>query len=160
MRYIVKRIIAKAFFLLSITGPDIQHAADTLQFCASRSSGVKAAIHCIRTVFSDKNSEGFFTCRCQQCYLTEQFNIQYTYPAFSIIFINTYHFQFHCMLMVMWFIPISIQLKEIALTMPLYCLQCPWFISIQCPWFISNQVMLFTLGMQMMLVPVDQFLIR
>ena len=51
---VVTRIIAKA--VLSIIGPDIQCAAGNLQFCAGQSSGVDAAIHCMRTVFSDKNS--------------------------------------------------------------------------------------------------------
>ena len=47
---VVRRIIAKA--VLSIIGPDIQRAAGPLQFCAGQSSGVEAAIHCMRTVFS------------------------------------------------------------------------------------------------------------
>jgi len=54
-----RRIIAKT--ILSIIGLDIQHAAGPLHLCAGQMSGVEAAIHAVRTVFTDNSSEGLLT---------------------------------------------------------------------------------------------------
>ena len=56
MGEIVHRIIAKA--ALSIIGSDIQHAVGPIQLCVGQLSGVKAAIHAIRTLFTSNDAEG------------------------------------------------------------------------------------------------------
>ena len=89
---VVRRIIiAKA--VLSIIGPDIQRAASTLQFCAGQSSGVEAAIHCMKSVFSDDNLKVFYL--LMPAMHSTHFNravslhnIQCTCPAFSTILIS------------------------------------------------------------------------
>jgi len=45
--------------ILSIIGPDIQHAAGPLQFCAGQTCGVEVAIHSTMSTFDEENSEGF-----------------------------------------------------------------------------------------------------
>ena len=51
---VVRRIIAKA--VLPIIRSDIQRAAGPLQFCASQTSGVEAAIHSMRKIFTDEDT--------------------------------------------------------------------------------------------------------
>ena len=82
---VVRRIIAKA--ILSIIGPDIQHAAGPLQLCA--------AIHSMRSIFDDEKSEGFLLVDASNAFnslnrAVALQNTQYTCPAFSTILINTY----------------------------------------------------------------------
>ena len=91
----MRRIIAKA--VLSIIRPDIQRAAGPLQLCAGQSSGVEAAIHSMRTVFSNVNSEGCLLVDASNAFnslnrAVALQNIQYICPAFSSILINIYRF--------------------------------------------------------------------
>ena len=100
---VVRRIIAKA--VLSIIRPDIQRAAGPLRLCAGQSSGVEAAIHSMRTVFSNVNSEGFLLVDASNAFnslnrAVALQNIQYICPAFSTI-LTLIVFQYHYMLMVM-----------------------------------------------------------
>jgi len=92
---VVRRIIAKA--VLSIIRPDILRAAGPLQLCAGQTCGVEAAIHSMRTIFNDENSEGFLLVDASNAFnslnrAVALQNIQYTCPAFSTILINTYRF--------------------------------------------------------------------
>jgi len=52
---VVRRIITTV--VLSIIGPDIQRAAGII--CNFVLAYLLAAIHCMRNIFSDKNSKGF-----------------------------------------------------------------------------------------------------
>ena len=90
---VVRRIIAKA--ALSIIGSDIQRAAGPLQLCAGQSSGVEAAIHAMRTLFTSDDAEGMLLVDASNAFnslnrAVALQNIQYICPPFSTLFINTY----------------------------------------------------------------------
>ena len=53
---VVRRIISKA--ILSVTKPDIQSAISSLQLCAGQDAGCEAAIHAMRMIFENDNTEG------------------------------------------------------------------------------------------------------
>ena len=89
----MKRIIAKA--VLSIIGLDIHHAAGPLQLCAGHMSGVEAAIHAVRTVYTDDSSEGLLLVDASNSFNSLNCavalnSIQYLCPFFSTILISTY----------------------------------------------------------------------
>ena len=51
----VRRIISKA--ILSIIGPDIQEAAGAFRLCAGHEAGCKAAVHAMRKIFLEDETE-------------------------------------------------------------------------------------------------------
>ena len=53
---VLRRIIAKA--ILRIIGKDIEDAAGLLQVCADHDGGCEAAVHAMRAIFQDADTEG------------------------------------------------------------------------------------------------------
>ena len=51
-----RRIIAKA--ILRTIGKDIEEAAGPLQACAGQDGGCEAAVHAMRVIFQDADTEG------------------------------------------------------------------------------------------------------
>ena len=90
---VVWRIIAKA--TLSIIRYDIQRVAGTIQLCAGQMSGVEAAIHSMRTMFSNDHTEGMLLVDESNAFNSLNrnvalHNIQHICPAFFSILVNTY----------------------------------------------------------------------
>ena len=52
---VVRRIIGKA--VLAVTGPHVQEVTGALQVCAGKRRGSEAAVHAMRLVFKDTNTE-------------------------------------------------------------------------------------------------------
>ena len=52
---VARRIISKAIF--TVIGGDIQQAVGTLQLCAGQAAGIEAAIHAMRHIYEDDNTE-------------------------------------------------------------------------------------------------------
>ena len=50
-----RRILGKA--ILAVVGGDIQETADTQQLCAGQKAGCKPAIHAMRQIFEDANTQ-------------------------------------------------------------------------------------------------------
>ena len=89
----VRRIIAKA--VLSVISNDIQHAAGSLQLCAGQPSGGEAAVHSMREVFNNDDTEGMLLIDATNAFnslnrAVALHNIQRLCPAFSTILVNTY----------------------------------------------------------------------
>ena len=90
---VVRRIIAKA--VLSIVKLDILEAAGPLQLCAGQDARCEAAVHAMRSIFSDSSAQGVllvdasntFNCLNRQMALH---NMQVLCPPLSKIIINTY----------------------------------------------------------------------
>ncbi|XP_065177350.1 uncharacterized protein LOC135808131 [Sycon ciliatum] len=90
---VLRRIVGKA--ILSLLRDDILEAAGSLQLCSGHECGVEAAIHAMREVFADDETEGLlladasnaFNCLNRAVYLQ---NIQHLCPAMSPVVINTY----------------------------------------------------------------------
>ena len=90
---VLRRILGKA--VLYLLRDDIQEAAGSLQLCAGHECGIEAAIHAMKSVFDDDETEGLlladatnaFNCLNREVYLR---NIQHICPALSSIAINTY----------------------------------------------------------------------
>jgi len=88
-----RRIIGKA--ILKIIKTDILDAAGSLQLCAGQEAGCEAAIHAMRAVFQDSDSEAVllvdatntFNCLNREAALR---NIHYLCPPLATILTNTY----------------------------------------------------------------------
>jgi len=90
---VVRRIIAKA--ALSIIRSDIQRAAGPIQLCAGQISGVEAAIHSMRTMFSTDDTEGMLLVDASNAFNSLNRNvalqnIQYICPPFFTLLVNNY----------------------------------------------------------------------
>ena len=87
---VLRCIIAKA--VLRTIGKDIEEAAGPLQVCAGQDGGCEAAVHAMRIIFQDADTEG--------CLLVDAFNslnrraalhnVSVLCPPFSPALINTY----------------------------------------------------------------------
>lgn len=89
----VRRILAKA--ILSITKCDVQEVAGTTQLCAGQLSGIEAAVHAMRSLFEENQSEAALLVDATNAFnsLNRQValqNIQHLCPPLSNILINTY----------------------------------------------------------------------
>lgn len=90
MGEVVCRIIAKV-----VIGSDIQHAAGPLQLCAGQPSGVEAAIHLMRTLFTSDDAQGMLLVDASNAFnslnkAVTLRNIQYICPPFSTLFMHIY----------------------------------------------------------------------
>ena len=90
---VVRRICSKA--ILSIIRPDILKAAGTLQLCAGQEAGCEAAVHALRRMFDDENTEGVLLVDASNAFnnLNRQaalHNVQLLCPPLASILINTY----------------------------------------------------------------------
>ena len=90
---VCRRIIGKA--ILCVIGLDIQEAAGSVQLCAGQSGGCESAIHAVRSLFSDPESQGLLMVDASNAFnsLNRQLaliNISRLCPSFSKVLINTY----------------------------------------------------------------------
>ena len=90
---ICRRICSKA--ILSIIKPDILEAAGTLQLCAGQEAGCEAAVHALRAMFDDENTQGVLLIDASNAFnnlnrQTALHNIQALCPTLATILINTY----------------------------------------------------------------------
>ena len=88
-----RRIIAKS--VLTIIRGDIQDAAGTSQLCAGQIAGVEAAVHTVRSIFKDNDTEAVLLVDASNAFnslnrQTALHNIRSLCPTLSTILINTY----------------------------------------------------------------------
>ena len=88
-----RRIIAKA--ILTITKDDLQEAAGPRQLCAGQIAGTEAAIHAMRAIFADKESEAILLVDASNAFnsLNRQValrNARHLCPPLANALINTY----------------------------------------------------------------------
>ena len=89
----VRRIISKA--ILSIIGPDIQETAGAVQLCAGHEAGCEAAVHAMRKIFLEDETESILQIDATDAFnsLNRQatlHNIRRLCPPFATVLINTY----------------------------------------------------------------------
>ena len=89
----VRRIIGKA--ILKITGDDLLEAAGTSQLCAGQKSGSEAAIHAIRKIFNEEETEAVLEVDATNAFnrlnrQTTLQNICILCPSLATVLINTY----------------------------------------------------------------------
>ena len=86
----VHHIIAKA--VLYVISEDIQSTAGSVQLCAGQPYGSEAAVHVMRDVFHDDDSEGVLLIDAFNSLnrAVALHNIQRLCPSFATILINTY----------------------------------------------------------------------
>ena len=90
---IARRIISKAIF--TVIGGDIQQAVGTLQLCAGQAAGIEAAIHVMRHIYEDNNTEALLLVDAENTFniLNRKAalrNISILCPVMSIILQNIY----------------------------------------------------------------------
>lgn len=88
-----RRIAAKA--ILSIVSPDVEEAAGPLQVCAGQEGGCEAAVHAMRRIFEDSNTEAVLLVDATNAFnsvnrKTALHNISIICPALTHILVNTY----------------------------------------------------------------------
>ena len=89
----LRRIIGKA--VMSVTRMDVQKACGPLQLCAGQPAGVESAIHAMRNIFEDEESDGVLLIDADNAFnrvnrAVALWNIQFTCPAMKHILINFY----------------------------------------------------------------------
>ena len=90
---VARRIIAKA--ILRTIGKDIEEAAGSLQVCAGQDGGCEAAVHAMRSIFQDADTEGCLLVDASNAFntlnrKTALHNISILCPPLSPVLINTY----------------------------------------------------------------------
>ena len=90
---IARRIISKAIF--TVIGGDIQQAVGTLQLCAGQAAGIEAAIHVMRHIYEDNNTETLLLVDAENTFnilnrKAALHNISILCPVMSIILQNIY----------------------------------------------------------------------
>ena len=88
-----RRILAKA--ILSVLRDDIQEAAGPKQLCAGQIAGIEAAIHAMKSTFSDDETDAVLLIDASNAFnsLNRQAalrNVQHLCPSIATILINTY----------------------------------------------------------------------
>ena len=89
----MRRIVGKA--VMEVTREDVQRAVGPLQLCAGQLGGVEAAIHSMRSFFSDDDNDGILLIDADNAFnrinrATALWNVQYSCPAMKHILINVY----------------------------------------------------------------------
>ena len=89
----VRRIVGKA--VLSVTKSDIQSAVGPLQLCAGHDAGCEAAIHAMREIFDDEETEGVLLVDAKNAFnslnrAAALHNCQVLCPSLAPILINIY----------------------------------------------------------------------
>ena len=90
---VVRRIISKA--VLKIVSHDLQATAGSLQVCAGQKGGCEAAIHAMRHLFTDNDTEGVLLVDASNAFNTlnrkaSLHNMHFICPAVTTILTNTY----------------------------------------------------------------------
>jgi hypothetical protein len=88
-----RRIIAKA--ILRTIGKDIEEAAGPLQVCAGQDGGCEAAVHAMRAIFQDADTEGCLLVDASNAFNSLNrraalHNVSVLCPPLSPVLINTY----------------------------------------------------------------------
>ena len=88
-----RRIIAKA--ILRTIGKDIEEAAGPLQVCAGQDGGCEAAVHAMRAIFQDADTEGCLLVDASNAFNSLNrraalHNVSVLCPLLSPVLINTY----------------------------------------------------------------------
>lgn len=96
-----RRIIAKA--ILFLLKSDIQRAAGPLQVCAGQEGGCEAAIHAMRQIFSDDNTEAALLVDASNAFnlinrQTALHNISFICPSLAQALFNTYQAPIRCVI--------------------------------------------------------------
>ena len=83
---VLRRILGKV--ILNIIRPEIMEAAGSLQLCAGQDAGIEAAIHAMRDIFDDTETEGMLFAGATNAFnsLNREVclqNVQHLCPAFS-----------------------------------------------------------------------------
>ena len=113
---VVRRIIGKA--VLATIKMDILEAAGPLQLCAGQDAGCEAAIHAMRSLFADENTESVLLVYASNAFnsLNRQValcNISILCPSLAVILINTYRAKVLCLSMVNIYFILRAQHKAI-----------------------------------------------
>ena len=90
---VVRRILGKA--ILGVVADDVRLAAGPLQLCCGQDVGCEAAVHAIRAVFEEDNTDGILMIDASNAFnnlnrRVALYNIQYTCPAIAKSLINCY----------------------------------------------------------------------
>ena len=90
---IVRRIIGKA--ILAVVGGDVQETTGALQLCAGQKSGCEAAVHAMKQIFDDTNTEAVLLVDASNAFnnlnrQTALQNIHLICPSIAKALINTY----------------------------------------------------------------------
>ena len=91
----VRRIIAKAICILTITKADIQEATGSVQLCAGQISGTETAVHTVTVLFQQEDTEAILLVDATNAFnflnrLVALHNIRQLCPSLSTVLINTY----------------------------------------------------------------------
>ena len=94
---VVRRIIGKA--ILTVTSQDIQQVTGALQLCAGQQSGCEAAIHAMRHVFTQPNTQAVLVdatkvFNCLKCKVALQ-DILHICPSVAPALVNCYRIDAH-----------------------------------------------------------------
>lgn len=90
---VVRRIIGKA--ILQVVGDDVREATGARQLCAGQPAGVEAAVHAIRELFAQKESQGVLLVDAANAFnnINRQValhNIRQLCPSIATVLTNTY----------------------------------------------------------------------
>ena len=90
---VIRRIIGKA--IVGVIKPDILESAGSLQLCAGHQSGCEAAVHAMKDIFQDDDTEGLLLIDATNAFNSLNrnvllHNIQYICPAMSTYIRNCY----------------------------------------------------------------------
>eukprot|EP00117_Sycon_ciliatum_P034485 scpid45796/ scgid4762/ len=90
---VVRRIISKA--ILKVTKADTIQSVGCLQLCGGQESGIEAAIHAMREIFQQDDTEGILFADASNAFnrLNRSvclLNVQHLCPALAVVLTNTY----------------------------------------------------------------------
>ena len=90
---VIRRIVGKA--ILSVIGYEIQETAGAIQLCAGQQAGCELAVHAMREIFANPNTEGILLVDTNNAFNNLNhnaalLNIKAICPSLSKIPINTY----------------------------------------------------------------------
>ena len=90
---VIRRIVGKA--ILSVIGYDIQEAAGAIQLCAGQQAGCESAVHAMREILANPDTEGILLVDANNAFNNQNrnaalLNIKSICPSLSKILINTY----------------------------------------------------------------------
>ena len=90
---VVRRIVGKA--VMAEIKTDVMQAAGPLQLCAGHEAGAEAAVHAMRVIFEDANTDGILFVDASNAFnnlnrSVALINIQYVCPPIATIIINCY----------------------------------------------------------------------
>ena len=123
-----RRIIAKA--ILTVTKPDIQEAAGSIQLCAGQISGIEAAVHAADSLFQQDDTEAILLVDASNAFnslnrLSALHNIRHLCPSLATpLSTHTGHL-LNYLLMVTSFTQVKEQLKGTLLLCP--CMHLPQY---------------------------------